>query len=129
MELFLKKRWFKYMVIFSVLKKVILVVFLVFFFGAKTEGVQGRQWHSNPFYKGDSVATDVAQGNMNSTLDNALTLNGIWRIGDIYKAMISGEVVVIGSMVNGYIVTGMGQKIVVVRAIKSGEVIKLEMVE
>lgn len=83
-----------------------------------------RDWVFNPF---DQGAESLVQFEA-VPLSGRLVLQGIWEREGILRAMVSGEIVSVGSLIGPYVVVEIGLDFLVVES-KSGTRSRMELAE
>ena len=87
-------------------------------------------WKNNPFSLPFSDTMGSGAGldsNAFGLANQNLTIQGIWQIGNIYKAMISDTIISIGSEIDGYLVQRIEANKVLLRSMKTGSMEILEV--
>ncbi|MFT5171064.1 MAG: hypothetical protein ACI9BD_000836 [Candidatus Marinamargulisbacteria bacterium] len=91
-----------------------------------------REWRRNPFKlilekKISLKAEELPDSGQKAiaSLDDGLTVQGIWEVGNIYKAMVSQKIVVKGHKVNGYNVKDILKNRVILESVEDNKLLVL----
>ncbi|MFC1617172.1 hypothetical protein ACFL2K_03030 [Candidatus Margulisiibacteriota bacterium] len=104
----------------------IFLVFVIFVMSCSLCFGEQRLWKSNPFSESGVVNSAITSASIPLEKSN-LQLQGIWHFRKTYKAMISSEIVAIGSKFQDYLIREITGTRVVLKSISSGENIILEL--
>jgi hypothetical protein len=111
------------------LKKYVLILLVFLLMGPSVFGEVSRVWENNPFFVPRDISA-VDEGVIKKTVANKIfVLQGIWKQGKLYKAMISDRIVTTGSTFDGYVIYSISADKVVLKLVETEVLEVLEINE